>query len=191
MAGQNHDSTLLCYVIVNCWVNTSPNVFKRFKGIPFQQQKNCMSFQWLPALLSHLQTKRGSIVLPFGFVKAIFLYGGTEGQIKMSCPPQTIEEHCSTLWFHSPSEDPFFLLRKQAKPWGSEVFLSLCSFEENQSIIQILNRKNELWSLYTIQKTYSFEGGLGIGAEETDYDYSHLNISVLINYNCDLNKIMF
>lgn len=74
-------------------------------------------------------------------------------------PRSTAGSHDSTFSV----DNGFFLLRKQAEP-------SLSSSEGNQSITQNLHSKNELQSFHNMQKTYSFEGIVGVGSEKRGCD---------------------
>lgn len=68
---------------------------------------------------------------------------------------------------------------------------SLCSFEGNSSITQILHSPNELWSLNNMQKTHFSERGVGGVAGERGCDFLDINIfiPVIINYNTDNDRL--
>lgn len=74
MTGLSPDFPLHPATYINCYVSIgpSPNITKGFKSLALQQQKNCKVYQWLPTLLSYLQTKRTDYLL---VLQVIFLYG--------------------------------------------------------------------------------------------------------------------
>lgn len=76
MTGLSPDFPLYSATYINCWVSTGPslNITKGFKSLALQQQKNYKVYQWLPTLLSYLQTKRGLIT--FWFCRSFSSMGG-------------------------------------------------------------------------------------------------------------------